>query len=387
MQFAVGGLINATEEIAEAGDPAYLRVRITTVGYAAPAAPASALAPVEQPWTPVNSTTIGSTSVAFGVFSAACWLTGRDLFNGLGRATPLGLVASSVSGTPIQAWAPAAALAACAQPPNDPYKTQASALWNGMVAPWSVGPFSFLGAIWWQGEANAAVNQTAYYACQLPALISSWRDHLPGLWFGVVQLQAFSKYAAHNDTYDVPWLRDAQAAALALPNVSLATAIDLGDPTQPCPPCNIHNRNKQPAGARLAAGALALRFGRALPHASPRATGGACSASGGSLRVVAAFDGAARAAGGLALRPRQPCPPAVPPQLCSGLGILGSDGVWRAADDGAAVGPEGDSVAFAAPAPEGVRPVKHGYAWSAYPVPTIFTEEGGLPALPWLLDC
>ena len=93
------------------------------------------------------------------------------------------------------------------------------------------------------------------------------------------------------------------------------------------------------------------------------------------------------AAGGLALRSRQPCPPPVPPELCSGLGILGSDGAWRAADVGAAVGADGASVAFAAAAPPGVQPVKHGYAWSAYPLPTIFTVEGERPALPWLLDC
>jgi len=109
--------------------------------------------------------------------------------------------------------------------------------------------------------------------------------------------------------------------------------------------------------------------------------------SGGALRVAVAFDGAAGAAGGLALRPRAPCPPSVPAAVCSGLGILGSDGVWRAADDGVAVGGGGDSVAFFAAAPAGVRPVAHGYAWSSWPLPVLFTEEGGLPALPWLMDC
>jgi sialate O-acetylesterase len=259
MEFAVGALTNATREIVEAGDPAYTRIRMMTVGKSTAAAPASALAAIAQPWTAVNSTTIGSTNVTFGVFSAACWLTGRDVFNGLNRSTPLGLITSCVSGTPIEEWAPADAIAACPQPAHDPYPSK-STLFNAMVAPLAVGPLALMGTIWWQGEANAAFNQTAYYACQLPAVISSWRSHFGGAaWWGVVQLQAFSHYAAHNDTYDVPWFRDAQAAALALPNVTLATAIDLGDALSPY--VNIHIRDKQPAGARLAAGALARVFG------------------------------------------------------------------------------------------------------------------------------
>lgn len=385
MEFATGALTNATQEIAEAGDPAYQRVRLMTVGKGTAAAPASVLSAIAQPWVAVNSTTIGSLKVAFGVFSAACWLTGRDIFNALNRSTPIGLITSSVSGTPIEEWAPSDAIATCPQPAHDPYPVK-SDLYNAMIAPLTVGPLALMGTIWWQGEANAAVNQTAYYACQLPALITSWRSHFGGeaAWWGVVQLQAFSHYAAHNDTYDVAWFRGAQEAALALPNVSLATAIDLGDPLSPY--SNIHIRDKQLAGARLAAGALARVFGLPLPHVSPRAATASCSASAMTLRVTVTFDAAAAAAGGVELRAAPACPtPAVPLDTCSKFGILGSDSKWYDAD--AALAGDALGVVLTATAPAGVTPVAHGYAWSSYPLPQLFTRDGALPVLPWLVDC
>jgi len=68
-------------------------------------------------------------------------------------------------------------------------------------------------------------------------MISDWRANFanPGAYFGFVLLE--------------PWIggatgqfRDAQQAALALPMVSLGSAIDIGDPTSPFG--SVHPRHK-----------------------------------------------------------------------------------------------------------------------------------------------
>ena len=71
-----------------------------------------------------------------------------------------------------------------------------------------------------------------------PALIADWRAKfdLPDLPFFFVQLAA---YGWHDYTH----LRQAQTAALQLPGVAMATAIDLGD--MKSPEGGIHPRLKQ----------------------------------------------------------------------------------------------------------------------------------------------
>ena len=403
--FAVPGLINASSEVALAGTPAYRSIRIMTVGnLPLEAQPLSDLRSVLQPWMPVNSSTIARGG-AFGEFSAFCWLAGRGVFEGLNRTVPLGLIASASSGTPIEAWMSDAMLSRCPQSPSDPYKAQNAGLWNGQIAPFaspqSNRSMALSSIIWWQGEANAAFNQTAYYACAFPVLVEHWRDAFGGpssrsaIAFGFVHLQAFYKYSVpqHNDTTSVAWFREAQLAALSLPNVTAATAMDLGDPLSPAG--SIHIRGKQAAGARLAAGLLALRYGVAhSPHVSPRATGTTCSAvPGGGLRAVVALDASAvAAAGGLRLLDGLTCPTTlgVNATECSWFGLLGSDGLWRNATATLAPG-GGASVTLTAAARAGVTPAASGYAWSIYPVASLATNHGPggwpLPVLPWLLNC
>lgn len=403
--FSVPGLINASAEVALAGNPAYRSIRIMTVGdLPKKAAPQADLHSVLQPWTPVNSSSI-SHGGAFGEFSAYCWLTGRGVFDGLNRTVPLGLIASASSGTPIEAWMSDAMLSRCPQSPNDPYKDQNAGLWNGQIAPFaspeSNRSMALSSIIWWQGEANAAFNQTDFYSCAFPVLVEHWRDAFCGassrnaIAFGFVHLQAFYKYSVpqHNDTTSVAWFREAQLAALKLPNVTAATAIDLGDPLSPAG--SIHIRDKQAAGARLAAGLLALRYGVAdAPYVSPRATGTSCSTViGGGLKAVVTLDAAAAAAaGGLQLLDGPTCPTSLNVNVseCSWFGLLGSDGLWRNATATLAPG-GGASVTLTAAARTGITPIASGYAWSIYPVATLATHHGPggwpLPVLPWLINC
>ena len=264
-----------------------------------------------------------------------------------------------------------------------------------------MGPLPLKGILWWQGEANSAYNQTSYYACQFPALVNDWRERFTrgsgrapaSLFFGFVHLQAFSKYAAHNDTYDVPWFREAQLAALALPNVSAATAIDLGDPSSPY--VDIHIRDKQPVGVRLAAAALSSALGVGAPSASPRFTSASCAAtpragSGVKLSVVATFDAAAATAGLVLAPPAAGCPALVPVSDCSWLSILDSAGAWHNAT-AVEIGANAQgrpTVVFSADAPAGAAVRGHSYAWSTYPVPSLFTADAAhLPVLPWMAVC
>ena len=129
--------------------------------------------------------------------------------------------------------------------PNSP-----SALWNGMINP--LLPLGLKGATWYQGESD--IGNPPLYACRFSAMIQDWREKFrqPQLSFYFVQL------APYNAGGGLPAIRDAQTAALQLPYVGMATAIDLWDPfsTQG----EIHPRNKQTVGLRLSLQSQALDY-------------------------------------------------------------------------------------------------------------------------------
>jgi sialate O-acetylesterase len=137
----------------------------------------------------------------------------------------------------------------------------ASVLYNGMIAP--LMPAAFRGVIWYQGESNTA--RANEYRSLFPDLITSWRE----AWgqgdfpFYFVQLANFDNQTGW------PELREAQRSTLALPNTGMAVAIDIGDPD------DIHPRNKQDVGLRLALWALANDYGKTqadgspIPHSGP----------------------------------------------------------------------------------------------------------------------
>eukprot|EP01052_Picozoa_sp_SAG31_P044584 SAG31_NODE_7830_length_1588_cov_1.248489_2_plen_133_part_00 len=93
---------------------------------------------------------------------------------------------------------------------------------------------SFTGRFRWhalRGEAN--VGAAAYYACQFPAMIEGWREDFQAagadspLWFGFVQIAGWN-YGNGSRSLAAGDLRQAQLAALKLPNVGMSTAIDTG---------------------------------------------------------------------------------------------------------------------------------------------------------------
>lgn len=125
--------------------------------------------------------------------------------------------------------------------PND----YPSVLFNGMINP--LLPLTIQGAIWYQGETNAG---RAYeYRTAFPLMITDWRSH----WnqgnfpFFFVQLSSFGKADA-NSKNGSNWaeLREAQAMTLSLPHTGMAVTTDIGNPV------DIHPKNKQDVGKRLA---------------------------------------------------------------------------------------------------------------------------------------
>lgn len=102
---AVSQAFNATAELAAADDPAFEAIRVMTVGTGTSShTPLSRLGSVFQPWAPVSSKSLGVGN--WTAFSAVCWFTGRDVFEGLNRTVPLGLISNNWGGTPIEYWSP-----------------------------------------------------------------------------------------------------------------------------------------------------------------------------------------------------------------------------------------------------------------------------------------
>lgn len=239
------------------------------------------------------------------------------------------------------------------------------------------------------GESNAltATQEAAYYLCALPHLITALRELFdsPSAHAGIVQLAPWaSSSAAYNA--EVAALRDAQLrAGDVLANVSVITAIDGGDPYAPIG--SIHPRRKQLVGARLAAAALTVAYGRPTPFAGPRYSsavpgGGAA----GTLSVTVSFVPGPTSEGlyvippsGGAFANSSTCPVGVSPDLCSGFQIAASDGHWYPAN-ATVIG--ATLVLTAQGAPGGLTPVSTSSAWSLWPITTLYSAAG-LPAWPW----
>jgi sialate O-acetylesterase len=131
-----------------------------------------------------------------------------------------------------------------------------------MIAP--LIPFAIRGVIWYQGESNAA--RAEQYAKLFPAMIQGWRaDWQQGDFpFLFVQLAPFMKI--ETEPTDPNWarLREAQLKTLtAAPNTAMAVITDVGAEN------DIHPKQKQPVGARLALAARALAYGHPVTYSGP----------------------------------------------------------------------------------------------------------------------
>ncbi len=124
-----------------------------------------------------------------------------------------------------------------------------SSLYNAMIAP--LIPYAIKGAVWYQGESNAS--RAYQYRTLFPLMITNWRkDWGRGDFpFYFVQIAPFN----YGGLPIAAELREAQFMALSLPNTGMAVTMDIGNPK------DIHPRNKQDVGKRLALWALAKDYG------------------------------------------------------------------------------------------------------------------------------
>jgi sialate O-acetylesterase len=383
-----GGVWNEAEEVATANHP---RLRLYTSG-------------AKTPWQVCSPETAKK-------FSATAYFFGRELQRKLN--VPVGLAVAAVGGTPAEYWTPRAArekspgfaeevlrakevlqgdlkklfdadrkaveewrkaVAAAQQKgetsPERParlltdaqeehvrvaiHADSAGSGYDARVRPMT--GMAVKGVVWYQGESNCT--RANRYADMMKMLVGGWRTdwNQPDLPFVIMQLVNFGGGGATWGSAD-SWavLREAQQTiADTVPSVWLATGIDIGDPK------NIHPKNKQDAGRRLALVALDRVYRQEIISSGPRPT--AVRIDGGT--AVLSFD-----AGG--------SDQALVLKGGGGFELAGADGAFKPAQ--AALIGETVVVSFASiDTPCAIR-----YAWANNPASTLY-NTAGLPAAPFL---
>ncbi|AYL96927.1 sialate O-acetylesterase [Mucilaginibacter celer] len=236
---------------------------------------------------------------------------------------------------------------------NNP--NQLAVLYNAMINP--LTPMAIRGAIWYQGEANAG--RPRQYNALFEGMIKGWRN----IWgegdfpFYFVQLANWQKREAEPVRSYWAELREAQTQALKLPNTGMALAIDLGDAD------NIHPKNKQDVGRRLALVALDKTYHKKQQYSGPMYKSQKIDGD----KIELSFnhtDGGLKAQGGDTLQ---------------GFAIAGEDMKFHWAT--AVI--KGDKVIVSSP--EVPKPFVVRYAWANNPVSTLY-NGAGLPASPFRTD-
>ena len=370
-------------------------VRMFTVAHAASP---KALEDCKASWQVCNSNTVGN-------FSAALYFFGREIHQRL--KVPVGLIHSSWGGTPIQPWIPLAKLEAYpGYPALLERKQKEIAAWPGRekqiqadfkawevaaatakaahqpepVKPWNPGPpdsgqympaqlynamihplisYRIRGAVWYQGEANAgggAAGATDYTDLQ-SRLLAGWRQAwgIGDFPFYYVQLPNWNN---DGDRSSNSWafFREGQANILKVTNTGMAVTIDIGDAS------NIHPKNKQEAGHRLALIALANTYHQALVFQGPQFS--ESESDGAALKIYFKHTDGGLVSRGGALK---------------SFSIAGADKKWHPA----AARIEGDTVIVSSL--EVVVPVAARYGWENNPDCNLY-NGAGLPAMPFRTD-
>lgn len=222
-------------------------------------------------------------------------------------------------------------------------------LYNSMIHP--LVEFPVRGAIWYQGESN--VNRWEQYTPLFQAMINNWReDWGKDFPFYFVQLANFLPRQEVQPDSEWAHLREAQANALQLVNTGMAPAIEIGEDL------DIHPKNKQEVGRRLAQLALADTYGKGeyqLPEMM-------------KMKV----------AGNKAIL-EMSMPLQVKGEKATGFVVCGSDMKFYPAD--AVV--EGDKIIVTSP--EVKHPVAVRYGWADNPACNIYTQDN-LPLPPFRSD-
>ncbi len=264
MEWVVNGSANAKEEIAAGEQPLIRHLKVNNQGAVKPEEKV-----VGGSWQQGSPATVGG-------FTAVGYFFAKEVRKQVD--VPIGLLNANWGGTRIEPWIPPQGFKAVpalkditdkldqypskSEKPDkaDPTKMVVSvniqtplALFNGRIAP--LVPFGIRGALWYQGESNNG--EGMLYLEKMKALIAGWRDvwQTPDMPFYYVQLAPFIYGGANPENLARIW--EAQTAALKIPNTGMAVLTDIGNTK------DIHPKNKQEVGRRLALWALAKNYGKA----------------------------------------------------------------------------------------------------------------------------
>jgi sialate O-acetylesterase len=136
-------------------------------------------------------------------------------------------------------------------------------LFNKMIHPLLRYPIK--GVLWYQGESNANPADAFEYRNLFARMIEDWR----GSWrvgdfpFLFVQLANYGPTEVEPAESSWAMLRESQSAVLSLPQTGQAVTIDIGEAD------DIHPRNKQEVGRRLALAARNVAYGEELVYSGP----------------------------------------------------------------------------------------------------------------------
>jgi sialate O-acetylesterase len=348
MAIGVAACKDAKEEVAAASHP---QIRLFLVAATQAAQPA---ADVKGDWKPCTPESIAISKPNCGGFSAVAYYFGRQLHKEL--KVPIGLIDTSVGGTPAEFWTSRKALEANAAL-KPLAQGESSCLYNGMIAP--LIPYAIRGAIWYQGEAN--IGAAYRYRTLFPAMIANWRaDWKQGDFpFGFVQIAPYNYHRDwKTDPACCPELWEAQLLTLkSSPNTGMAVTTDITDLN------DIHPKNKQEVGRRLALWAFANVYGQKRVYSGPIYK--SMTVEGNKIRLQFRHRG-----GGLTTCDKKPL---------TEFTIAGEDQKFVpavATIDGDSIVVHSDKVA---------KPVAVRFAWSDVATPN-FANKAGLPASPFRTD-
>ena len=137
-------------------------------------------------------------------------------------------------------------------------------LYNGKIAP--LLPGQIKGILWYQGESNGdRPEQAVQYRALLPLLINDWRAKFGAQTpFYIVQLANFrAPHDQPNDSDVWPLVREAQLQTSKALNAPLVVTVDIGEAN------DVHYKNKQEVGARLAQSVLKNTYGQNIQSSGP----------------------------------------------------------------------------------------------------------------------
>ncbi|HEY3323477.1 MAG TPA: sialate O-acetylesterase [Planctomycetota bacterium] len=137
-------------------------------------------------------------------------------------------------------------------------------LYNGMIAP--LVPYAIKGTLWYQGETPCPGGHATHRKL-LAGMIADWRARFasPESWFLIIQLPVLGGQPTLNpDATGAAEIRAVQwDVGHSIANADTAVITDLGDAH------DIHPKNKQDVGKRLALIAQARIFGKAVEYSGP----------------------------------------------------------------------------------------------------------------------